>query len=138
METQADTIIGTDVKIKGNLKNKGPILINGVVNGEISSEESVTIGESAEVKGPIKAKSVLISGSVSGTIDASEKLEVDPTGVITGDIKTKTLIVREGATFNGSSAMGEIKEAPQKPKPTEEEVKEDKKEKVKAGFWKKD
>jgi len=138
METQADTIIGTDVKIKGNLKNKGPILINGIVDGEISSDESVTIGESAEVKGPVKAKSVLVSGSVTGTINASEKLEVDPTGQISGDIKTKILIVREGAIFNGSSAMGEVKETPQKEKPTEEEVKDEKKEKVKAGFWKKD
>jgi len=138
METQADTIIGTDVKIKGNLKNKGPILINGIVDGEISSDESVTIGESAQVTGPVKAKSVLVSGSVTGTVDASEKLEVDPTGRIAGDIKTKTLIVREGATFNGSSAMGEVKEASPKEKPTEEEAREEKKEKVKSGFWKKD
>ncbi len=137
METQADTIIGTDVKIKGNLKNKGPVLVNGIVDGEISSEESVTIGETAKVKGPVRAKSILVSGSIAGTVDASEKLEVDPTGIITGDIKAKTLIVREGATFNGSSAMGEVKEVP-KSKPTQEEVKEDKKEKVKSGFWKKD
>ena len=138
METQADTIIGTDVKIKGNLKNKGPILINGIVDGEISCDESVTIGESAKVTGPVKAKNILVSGSVNGTVDASEKLEIDPTGQITGDIKTKTLIVREGATFNGSSAMGEVKETAPKAKPTEEEKKEEKQEKVKAGFWKKD
>lgn len=137
MDTQADTIIGTDVNIKGNLKNKGPIQINGIVDGEISSDESVTIGETAEVKGPVKAKTVLVSGSITGTVDAIEKLEIDPTGQINGDIKTKTLIVREGAIFNGNSSMGEPKETP-KPKVTEEEKKEEKKEKVKSGFWKKD
>lgn len=140
MEHQADTVIGTEVQVKGNLHNKGSILVNGHVEGEIKSDENVTIGETASVSGPIIAKSILISGKVTGTIEAHERMEIDPTGVVNGDIKTKTMIVREGAIFNGTCIMDrQTKEASTTPAPTEvhtdEEKKEEKKEALKATFW---
>ena len=141
METQADTIIGADVHVKGNLKNKGSIQINGTVEGEVKSDENVTIGESAKVTGPIVASNVLVSGNANGTIDAKEKLEIDPTGSIEGEIKTKTLIVREGATFNGNCVMAEEKKTLTELKTDglkKENAKDDKGEKKddkKGSFW---
>lgn len=139
MEHQADTVIGTEVQVKGNLHNKGSILVNGHVEGEIKSDENVTIGETATVSGPIVAKSILISGRVTGTIEASDRMEIDPTGTVNGDIKTKTMIVREGAIFNGNCVMDRQSKdsstpvsAPQEPA---QEVKEEKKDPLKATFW---
>lgn len=145
MENQtADTIIGVDVNVKGNLNNKSSVQVNGTVEGEIKSDENVTVGETAVITGPVTAKNILISGRVDGTITAHEKLEVDPTGRIGGDIKTKVLIFREGASFNGTCAMVEEK------KPAQVEEKKDvtapaqapvstpveeKKEQSKGGFW---
>lgn len=136
--TQADTVIGVDVNVKGNLNNKGSIQINGTVEGEIKSDENITIGETADVSGPIAAKNILISGKVTGTITAGEKLEVDPTGTISGDIKTKTLIFREGAVFNGTCNMNEERTT-EGEKTTPEAAKEEKKEDVQkgSGFWEK-
>ena len=140
METQADTIIGTDVHVKGNLENKGSIQINGTVEGEVKSDENVTIGETAVVTGPIVALNVLISGKANGTVVAKDKLEIDPTGSIDGEIKAKTLIVREGATFNGSCSMEEEKKTLTEIKTDslkKENVKDDneKKEEKKGSFW---
>lgn len=134
--TQADTVIGVDVNVKGNLNNKGSIQINGTVEGEIKSDEHITIGETADVSGPIAAKNILISGKVTGTVTASEKLEVDPTGTISGDIKTKTLIFREGAVFNGTCNMSEEKK-PETEKSTVATAAEPKKEEPQKGssFW---
>lgn len=132
---QADTIIGVDVSVKGNLKNKGSIQINGNVEGEIKSDENITVGSSASVKGPVMAKNILISGKVNGIIEASEKVELDPTGAVNGDIKTKILIIREGANFNGSSIMAGGKEVVEK---TEKEELKDQiieESAPKAGFW---
>ena len=135
MENQADTVIGVDVNVKGNLNNKGSIQINGTVEGEIRSDESITIGETALVTGPVIAKSILVSGKIEGTVTAHEKLEVDPTGSVTGDIKTKTLIFREGAVFNGTCAMADEKKAVPAEK-TETPAAEAKKETApKSGFW---
>jgi len=134
--TQADTVIGVDVNVKGNLNNKGSIQINGTVEGEIKSDENITIGETADVSGPIAAKNILISGKVTGTITASEKLEVDPTGSISGDIKTKTLIFREGAVFNGTCNMNEERKV-ETEKSTPETAGVAKKEETQkgSGFW---
>lgn len=110
-----DTIIGINVNLKGNLKNKGSVQVNGSVEGEIRSDESVTIGETANVKGPVVAKTIEVSGSVKGLVEATEKLEINPTGKVVGDINVKTLIIKPGAVFVGKSSMpdqaGEIPEA---------------------------
>lgn len=137
MENQADTVIGVDVTVKGNLNNKGSIQVNGTVEGEIKSDENITIGETALATGPVVAKNILVSGKIMGTVTAHEKLEVDPTGSITGDIKTKTLIFREGANFNGTCAMSEEKKAvPAEKVGSETEAVAEKKEPAqKSGFW---
>ena len=137
MENQADTVIGVDVNVKGNLNNKGSIQINGTVDGEIKSDENITVGETALVSGPVVAKNILVSGKVEGTVTANEKLEVDPTGSITGDIKTKILIFREGANFNGTCAMSEEKKAisTEKTGPKTEAATENKEPAQKSGFW---
>jgi len=134
--TQADTVIGVDVNVKGNLNNKGSIQINGTVEGEIKSDENITIGETADVSGPIVAKNILVSGKVTGTVTSSEKLEVDPTGTISGDIKTKTLIFREGAVFNGTCNMSEERKT-ETEKTAPEIAGEPKKEETQkgSGFW---
>lgn len=105
MENNVDTIIGLNVTLKGNLHNKGSIQINGAVEGEVKSEENVLVGDTAKIKGPVIAKVIEISGEVSGIVEASERLEINPTGKVYGDINAKTLIIKEGATFIGSSAM---------------------------------
>lgn len=106
-----DTVIGLNVSLKGNLYNKGSIQVNGTIEGEIKSDENLTIGETAVVKGPIFAKTIDISGEISGTVEASEQLEITPTGKVYGDIKAKTLIIKQGAIFVGSSTMTEASKA---------------------------
>jgi len=105
MENNVDTIIGVNVTIKGSLKNKNSIEVNGAVEGELISEDHVNIGETARIQGPVTAKTVVISGEVKGIIKATERLEINPTGVVIGDINAKSLIIQQGATFVGSSEM---------------------------------
>ena len=140
--SQADTIIGVDVTVKGNLLNKGSIHVNGTVEGEIKSDENIVIGENANVNGPVTAIFVLISGKATGTIEAKDKLEIDPTGIVNGDIKAKTIIVREGAKFNGNCSMTETGEKSdviaKNEIDKESEIKketEDEKKETKSSFW---
>lgn len=107
MADNLDTTIGTNVRLKGSLKNQGSILIHGTVDGEVVSEENVTVGDTATVKGPVTATNVLVSGIVRGSITAKEKLEVEPKGQIFGDITAKILIIKPGAVFVGRSLMPE-------------------------------
>ncbi len=105
MENSIDTIIGINVVLTGNLRNKGSVQVNGTIEGEVRSEENINIGETAKIKGPVVAKTIEVSGQVKGTIEASEKLEINPTGYVVGDINAKSLIIKQGATFVGKSVM---------------------------------
>jgi cytoskeletal protein CcmA (bactofilin family) len=100
-----DTIIGLNVNLKGNLKNKGSIQVNGSVEGEVRCDESVNVGETAVIKGPVIAKVIEVSGTIKGLVEATEKLEINPTGKVIGDINAKTLIIKQGAVFVGKSTM---------------------------------
>lgn len=99
------TIIGGNVILTGTLKDAGDIAIHGKVEGEITSERSVIVGETAEIKGPISGQIVTVAGVVRGSIDAGQKLELLPTGKVYGSISCRELIIRSGALFVGKSVM---------------------------------
>jgi len=139
MENNVDTIIGINVVLKGNLKNKGSIQINGTVDGEVKSDENINIGETAKINGPVVAKTIEISGEVKGLVEASERLEVNPTGKILGDINAKSLIIKQGAKFIGKSIMpssGTLEDSKAEAKP-DSTKKEEGKAEDKFGFFSK-
>lgn len=109
--TGPGTIVGANVILSGILKDAGDVAIHGKVEGEVTSERSIMVGETAEIKGPISGQIVTVAGVVRGSIDASQKLELLPTGKVYGSISTRDLIIRSGAIFVGKSAMP-VDEAP--------------------------
>lgn len=117
------TVVGVNVALSGTLKDQNDIAVYGMVDGEVVSDKSVTVGQTAQVKGPVRGKVITIAGVVRGSIDASEKLEILETGKVFGSIATKDLVVRSGAVIAGKVAMGveDVEEAP-----TEEKVELDK------------
>lgn len=143
MENNVDTIIGINVVLKGNLKNKGSIQINGTVDGEVKSDENINIGETAKINGPVIAKTIEVSGEVKGLVEATERLEVNPTGKILGDINAKSLIIKQGAKFIGKSIMPSsgTTEGPKtetvSPETKKEESKAEEKTEDKFGFFSK-
>lgn len=100
------TVVGVNVALSGTLKDQNDIAVYGMVDGEVVSEKTVTVGQSAQVKGPIRGKVITVAGVVRGSIDASEKLEVLETGKIFGSVATKDLVVRSGAQITGKVTMG--------------------------------
>jgi cytoskeletal protein CcmA (bactofilin family) len=99
------TIIGSNVVLTGILRDAGDIAIHGKIEGEISSERSVVVGETAEIKGPITGQIITVAGVVRGSIEAEQKLELLPTGKVYGSISARDLIIRSGAIFIGKSTM---------------------------------
>jgi cytoskeletal protein CcmA (bactofilin family) len=99
------TIVGSNVKLTGTLKDANDITIFGQIDGEVISENNVMIEENATVKGPITAKTITISGTVNGSITAEVKLEITPSGKVNGSITSRDLIIKSGAQFDGKSAM---------------------------------
>jgi cytoskeletal protein CcmA (bactofilin family) len=105
--TEEATVISRGVKIEGKLSCSGNIRLDGEVQGDISSEGVVIIGENGKVNGQINADSITIGGRVAGTIRAKDKVVLEAKANLKGDIITKTLSVDVGAVFNGNTKMGD-------------------------------
>lgn len=108
-QTGPGTIVGTNVRLTGILKDTNDITVHGKVEGEVVSDHNVTVSETAEIKGPITALNVTIAGKVTGSVTAAQKIEILPTGKIFGAITMKELIIRSGAVFIGKSTMPDHK-----------------------------
>lgn len=99
-------ILSSDVEIKGSLKFSNDLIIDGRIEGEVTSDGSLTVGENALIQGEIKTKSVTIFGKVKGNITVAERCELKSNAVLEGDIAAGTLSIEEGATFMGQSSVG--------------------------------
>jgi cytoskeletal protein CcmA (bactofilin family) len=104
--TSSKNILSSDVEIKGSLKFSNDLIIDGKIEGEVTSDGSLTVGENAHVSGEIKTKSVVIFGKVQGNITVTERCELKSNAVLEGDIVAGTLSIEEGATFMGKSSVG--------------------------------
>src|SRR5581483_10425900 len=90
------------------------------VEGEVTAQDTLVVGEGAVVKARITGTSIVVHGQVTGDITASVRLEIRAPSKVFGNLNTPSLVVHEGATFEGQCAMGGGAEArrPKKPEST--------------------
>ena len=105
----AHTTLGKGCTIDGQLNFEGTVQIDGQVEGEITAQETVLIGETAVVKARVTADFVVISGTVTGDVTARRRLEIKAQGRVAGNITAPSLIVHDGATFEGNCSMTEAR-----------------------------
>ena len=101
------TLIGKTCKINGDISTKESIRIDGIVKGNVDSENVASVTDTATVEGNIRASEIFIAGKVIGNITATKSLELEKSTIITGDIYTAKLQIHSGAIFNGHTKMGE-------------------------------
>lgn len=99
-------VLNSDVEVKGTLRFQDDLLVDGIVEGKITSEGSLTIGQNARIQAEIKTKSVTIHGKVVGNISVSDRVELKSTAELVGDIQAATFTVESGAIFIGHSTVG--------------------------------
>ncbi|HVE80800.1 MAG TPA: polymer-forming cytoskeletal protein [Candidatus Dormibacteraeota bacterium] len=103
--TETDTIIGANVRLKGNLASEGDILIDGHLEGNVKSARDVTIGVNAQIAGDVAGQNITIAGQQKGDIQATEGATITATGQVAGDITASLLSIERGGIFIGNSKM---------------------------------
>jgi cytoskeletal protein CcmA (bactofilin family) len=104
---EPETVIAASVKVEGDFNSQGNILIEGVVEGRLTTAKDLRVGERAHISADVHASNANIAGEISGNLNVAERLELEPTARISGDIRTKILTVAAGAVINGRIVMGE-------------------------------
>ena len=92
-------------EFEGKLSFKETVRIGGHFRGEISSENTLIVGETGEIEADIRSKTVMISGAVVGNVTASRQLVLHKTARLQGNVETPSLLIEEGAVFNGGVKM---------------------------------
>jgi cytoskeletal protein CcmA (bactofilin family) len=111
-------ILSTDVEIKGTVKFTNDLVVDGKIEGEITSDGNLTVGENARIKAEIKTATVVVYGKVHGNLTATDRVELKSSAEVVGDIKAKTLSIEAGAIFVGKSTVGTPAQAPASAQPT--------------------
>jgi len=105
-------VLSSDVEIKGTVKFTNDLVVDGKIEGEISSEGNLTVGENARLKAEIKTSTVVVYGKVHGNIIATDRVELKSSAEVVGDIKAKILCIEAGAIFVGKSTVGTPAQTP--------------------------
>jgi cytoskeletal protein CcmA (bactofilin family) len=92
-------------EFEGKLSFRDTVRIDGRFRGEISSENTLIVGESGEIEASIRSQTISISGSVEGNIHAGKKVVLHKTARVHGDVETASLVMEEGAVLNGTVKM---------------------------------
>ena len=104
------TVLKEDASFEGKLMFEGNVCVDGKFKGEIFSSGDLTVGSTGVVEGQIEIGAINILGEVRGNIKASRKIVINAPAVVRGDIVAPSLIIEEGAVFEGSCSMGDVKE----------------------------
>ena len=98
------TLISEGCVFDGNLTAPAFVRIEGQINGDVTVDEGLIVGEKGLITGNVITKEMIVYGKVHGKISASS-LAIRSTGRITGDIKIQVLTVEPGGTHNGKLSM---------------------------------
>lgn len=117
-DVESDGSIEVVGDITGNITCKGKLTISGKVNGnsraaeifvnqariegEVSSNETVKIGNGTVIIGNVSAASAVIAGAVKGDIDVNGPVVVDASAVVMGNIKSRSVQINSGAVIEGT------------------------------------
>ena len=95
----APSIISADMTIKGSIQSSGEMQIDGIIEGDVTGS-SLTIGQTGQIIGEVRAEAVTVRGKVVGSIRA-RKVELETGSRVDGDILHASLSIQSNAVFEG-------------------------------------
>jgi cytoskeletal protein CcmA (bactofilin family) len=101
-----ETLIGSQVTIRGDLHFTGGLYIEGSVHGSVvaddgQSDSVLTLAEKGLIRGEVHAPHVIVNGQLDGDVHASERIELGANARVQGNIHYKVVEMAAGATITG-------------------------------------
>ena len=105
VKSQINAFLGKETSFEGKLKFAGTVRIDGNFKGEITTDGTLIIGETAYIESFIRASNLIISGEVHGDLVAEKRIEIYAPARVIGNIEAPTLTLDEGVVFEGHCQM---------------------------------
>ncbi len=109
--------VGNGTVLTGEASFKGMLRVDGHLSGRVSSNDgTLIVSTNGQVDADVEVAVAQIFGTVNGDIIASKRIEMGRVAKVTGNIQTPALVIENGALFEGSCRMVQLKEAQERPR----------------------
>jgi cytoskeletal protein CcmA (bactofilin family) len=102
---RSGSIIGTGVRIEGDIAFSGFLRVMGDIVGNVScdsdSQGTTVIHGSGSITGTIKTPHIVVGGRVNGPLDASESIEIQEDAHVVGNARYKQIAIHAGGIIEG-------------------------------------
>jgi cytoskeletal protein CcmA (bactofilin family) len=107
--------VGNGTTLTGEANFKGMLRVDGGLSGRVSSADgTLIVSTNGRVDANVEVAVAQIYGTVNGDIIASKRIEMGRVAKVTGNIQTPALVIENGALFEGSCRMVQLKEQAEK------------------------
>jgi cytoskeletal protein CcmA (bactofilin family) len=105
---EINAFLGKDTEFEGKLSFKGAVRVDGHFKGEIFTDGTLIVGESAVIQSDIHVSHIIVSGEITGNIIADSRIEIHAPGKVFGNIQSPVITIEEGVIFEGNCRMQKI------------------------------
>lgn len=103
--------VGNGTTLTGEASFKGMLRVDGGLSGTVRSDDgTLIVSTNGRVDANVEVAVAQIFGTVNGDITASKRIEMGRVAKVTGNIQTPALVIENGALFEGSCRMVQVKE----------------------------
>lgn len=104
--TQSRSVIGKNIKFRGELIGEEDLHIEGTVEGTVIMQgQDLSIGKEGEINANVLANNITVHGKLTGDVLANELIEIKSTAVVKGNLIAPRIQLDDGGKFRGSMDM---------------------------------
>ncbi|WP_018124976.1 bactofilin family protein [Desulfovibrio oxyclinae] len=109
--SELNAFLGVGTEYRGKLHFVGTVRIDGIFQGEISTEGTLVLGPEAYIQGVVNVGDLASSGKIEGDVFVGGRTILQKGSRLSGSLSTPTLVMEKGAFLEGEIAMTSGKQA---------------------------
>ena len=104
-KSEIKAFLGPGSQFEGKLVFNEIVRLDGAFRGEVTSHDTLIVGESAEIHADVQVGTMILSGRFKGNFKAKSRVELRAPAQVDGTIETPALSVEDGVVLNGTVTM---------------------------------
>lgn len=102
LQDQPLTILCEGISFVGSIQfGDGVIRLDGQLEGRISGQGTLIIGEKGSLQGELEVNTLILNGLVHGQVSTTAITHITPTGRLFGKVQSSRLVIDPGGIFDG-------------------------------------